>query len=195
MGLLGLFATLFTGGNFLKDTIKEGFFNAKSKENAIRDEQLSWMDWHGNRYMVSDGEKVFSHDGKLISVKTGNIVVDVKKENIKKYNQQKIKEAESEGIKWAELRYIEYNERIYLTELSTMRRYYLVGDLDYQNGKGRFKKYYFKDGELYSWLYSDEQYEVTKEEFDSLYGGVYRYEFYHPHIKKCGIHEYRIKKG
>ena len=186
MGLLGLIATFFTCGNLIKDNMKDASFDFKSKQDAICNEKRIWMDSHGNDYLVSTGEKVFRHDDKLLSVKTGEVIFDYKDERIKKYNNLEIINAKNDCKKYVLLKYIEYDSRLYYTELSTMKRYYLKA-IQSSDNKITYVKYYYQNGKLGIDILNDESQEITKKEFDSLYGSYLTKE-YLPYSKECGIH-------
>ena len=141
MSLFGLFATIITGGAVLRDACSDASFDAKSKQEAIRDGRITWMDSHGNDYLVSTGEKVFYHGGKLKSVKTGRIIVDYDVERDKTLNAEEIRKAKEKNKKYAILRYPEFNHKSFYTELSTMKRYGLYGSKSVC-GSEMYLKYY-----------------------------------------------------
>lgn len=173
MSLLGLIATVITGGAVFRDACSDASFDAKSKQEAIRDGRLTWMDSHGNDYMVSTGEKVFYHDGKLKSVKTGRVIVDYELERTKTYNEEELRRAKENNKKYAELRYPEFNNKSFYTELSTMKRYGLYGSKSC-TGYEKYEKYYYLPGKdkVIGTPANDNPIEITREEYEEL-GGMY----------------------
>lgn len=180
MSLLGLLATVITGGAFLKGTIQDANFDAQSKKEAIDDERLTWMDSHGNDHLVSTGEKVFRHRGELISVKTGKAIVDFNAERIKTLNARDIQDAKERNKKYAYLKYPEYGNKCYYTELSTMKRYALSGHCG-GNGYESFEKIYYLPNETVIRFDKDRLIAITREEYCELGGrslGTYDHQIF-----------------
>jgi len=174
MGLFGVFAAVFTGGAFLIDTFKDAKYDGELKDKARKENSLTWTDSHGREYMLSTGKRVYRHDGKIKSVKTGQTLADSRMDRIKRENQERINKAIKEGKKFADLYYPEFKNRFYYTELSTMKRYYLYGDTDYDGIGGYYVKCYYNDNEAEVSFGVQEKEEITQEEYTDLGGRVFR---------------------
>lgn len=172
MSLLGLLATIFTCGNLISDSSKEYSFNKQSKQDAINNGDIKWMDWHGDYRLVSTGEKVFKSNNKLRSVKTGEVIVDYALEK----RNNAIKNARENGKKYVVIKYPEYKDRCYYTELSTMKRYYLEAYYSIKEKRHIFTKSYYTDGKPNISTkfdnFVDKEMEITEQEYREL-GGYY----------------------
>lgn len=167
MGLFGLVATLFTVGNLTKDCFRNAYFDGQSKQDAISNKQYTWTDSHGTERLLSTNEKVYRHDGCIRSVKTGQTIIDVKKEEYKKYVEQWKENVRKSGYLGDHMIYQEF-DRAYYTELSTMRRCYVSAKWDSKENRGRFYKHYFGYGKRFSDISNDEKYEITREEYEKM---------------------------
>lgn len=180
MGLFSLIASVFTGGVLINDTIKDASFDSKSRLDAINKGNLTWMDSHGNIYLISTGEKVYFNKDKLISVKDGKVILDYNLNRIKLANEEKIKKANEKSSKYVLLIYPEFNNRAYYTELSTMKRYYLKGSKSISGDYSKFTKNYYAEGCAKAKLWNDDPneitVEITEEEFKAL-GGIITQSF------------------
>lgn len=175
MGLFGVLASIITGGTFIVDSAKNASFNCERKQKSIQNGEITWTDYKGNDYLVSTGEQVFSHGGKLRSVKTGKVIIDYNKERERTINTEAIAKAKSEGKKYARLLFTDFNNRYYYVELSTMKRYYLQSS--HVGTSSWYYKNYYPCGREKSSLFSfdpkEEKIQITKEEFVEL-GGTSR---------------------
>lgn len=174
MGLFSLIASVFTCGILISNTIKDASFDSKSKEDAINKGNITWMDSHGNTYLISTGEKVYFINDKLVSVKDGKIIIDYSLNRTKLINEKRIKKANEKSSKYVLLTYYEFNNRVYYTEIATMKRYYLTGSKSISGDYSKFTKTYYAVGCEKAKLWNDDpdeiSIEITEEEFKALGG-------------------------
>lgn len=175
MGLFGLFATIITGGVYTAESIKNANYNRESKERAIQRGSKTYMDYKGNDYLVSTGERVYESNGQLKSLKTGRVIIDYNKERERSINGEAIAKAKSEGKKYARLLFTEFSNRYYYVELSTMKRYYLKDN--HIGNEAHYYKVYYPYGREKSSISmydpKEEAVEITQKEFKDLGGFVF----------------------
>ncbi len=174
MRLFGLLATIFTGGTLFVDSVKDGSLDTESRNRARENNSDTWIDSHGNMHLTSTGEKVFSHDYKLKSVKDGRVIIDYREKQCKEINRKNIEEAKTQGKKFVRLSYSEFGGKYYYTEISTMKRYYLIRN-GYTN-PASYKKVYYASGRKFGKVWDDdpkeESIDITRAEFMELGGFI-----------------------
>lgn len=176
MGLFGVFASLFSGGVLLVETCKDGQYAQNSREEARRNGRLTYGDGKGNEYLVSTGEKVYTHGGKIYSKKHPTTVLyDMKQDYYNQLNKKNIEEAKREGRKRVLLSFPnEDSPNGYSNawvEVSTMRRF-KVHLIVYMNKEihdwdfAFYKEYFTNDGKR------DGDVKITRKEFEELGGYI-----------------------
>lgn len=177
MSFFGVFASLFSGGVLLVETCKDAQYATNNREEARRKGKLTYGDGKGNEYLVSTGEKVYTHGGKVYSVKHPTTVLhDGWKQYYMDKNTKALTEARESGKKYIMLYYPDPNGQNgysgHYTELSTMKRF-TVDKVVYLNKEihdwdwAFFKKYYNGDSQ-----YGGESIEITRKEFEELGGYI-----------------------
>lgn len=173
MGLFGVFATIFSGGVLLAETVKESNYAANQREQARKEGKVTYG-VNGHDYLTSTGEQVFVRGGKVYSMKNHGVVLhDMNMEYYNGRNEENIQKAKEKDKKYAMYYFPDVNaERGYSChniELATMKRYQ-VDVIVYMNKEihnwdfGFYKQYYTDNGERL------ESVKITRKEFEELGG-------------------------
>lgn len=167
-----MLATMFSGGVYAVESCKESRYAASQREQARLDGEITYS-VNGKDYLTATGEQVFVWNGQIKSLKTGKIIYDINKENVRKHNNKYLEETKTEGAKYISS-YKIYNPEnqkyeSYTVELSTMKPYELV----YKSiSKGDefewiYYKKYLKDN---GWM--EDLVRINEKEFKELGGYI-----------------------
>lgn len=172
MGLLGLFASIITGGILVSESLSNANTNSERKSKAIRDGDDTWTNVKGREFYIKTGEEVFRHNGKLIALKSGRVIKDYIQEGAREVNKKRYDEAKEKKEKYMMKYYPEFHKRNYYVELSTMKRYYLSAI--WNGSYHSCYKIYYEDGEELSGFFPDatRKIKITEEEFKELGGMI-----------------------
>lgn len=177
MSFFGIFASMLSGGILLGETLRDANYASNNREEARQQGRLTYGDGKGNEYLVSTGEKVYTHGGKIYSVKHPTVVIhDGWKQYYEERNAKELAEAKEKCKKYALLYYPDPNGQNgysgHSTELSTMKRF-VIDKVVYYNKEihdwdwSFFKHYYNGDSK-----FGGESVMLTRKEFEELGGYV-----------------------
>ena len=171
MGLFGALLTLMSGGIVVADTCKKASDDRKRREEALREGRTVYTDNNRTQRLASTNEPIYTHGGKIKSLKDGRVIIDRDVAMANKQNDEALSKAEAEGLKYYRRKFPQFstdNRVLYYTEIDTGRRYYLV-----HWSENIYKKYYYKTG-VSGYTDTDEMVILTKEEYEE-WGG---YDFF-----------------
>lgn len=177
MGLFGVLASVFSCGVLVVDTAQGNSFMAEQKQKAVRDGRMTYGDGRGNEYLVSTGEKVYTHGGKIYSAKHPTVVLyDMVQEYCDRQTKDSIRKAQEKGEKRTLITLPNVNSPSgysnYYVEVSTMKRFkvYPIVYLSRETHRWEFafyKQYLTNDG------HSDgDSVKITRKEFEELGGYI-----------------------
>lgn len=176
MSFFGIFASVLSGGILFGETLKDSHYASNNREEARQQGRLTYGDGKGNEYLVSTGEKVYTHGGKVYSKKHPTTVLyDMKQDYYSQSNKESIEDAKREGRKRVLLSFQnEDSPNGYSNawvEVSTMRRF-KVHPIVYMNKEihdwdfAFYKEYFTNDGKR------DGDVKITRKEFEELGGYI-----------------------
>lgn len=176
MSFFGIFASMLSGGILFGETLKDSYYASNNREEARHQGRLTYGDDKGNEYLVSTGEKVYTHGGKVYSKKHPTTVLyDMKQDYYNQSNKKSIEDAKRECRKKVLLSFPnEESPNGYSNawvEVSTMRRF-KVHPIVYMNKEindwdfAFYKEYFTNEGKR------DGDVEITRKEFEELGGYI-----------------------
>lgn len=171
MAWLGALLTLVSGGIVVADTCKNASSDRKRREEALREGRTVYTDSNRTQRLASTNEPIYTHDGKIKSLKDGRVIIDRDVAMANKQNDEALSKAKAEGLKYYRRKFPQFstdNRVLYFTEIDTGRRYYLM-----HWSENSYKKYYYKPG-VSGATDTDEMIILTKEEYKE-WGGYSRF--------------------